>query len=49
MLEALKKFIDKLAQTNREEFKGNVPDCCTINRPETRPGAGENSTKKPES
>jgi hypothetical protein len=34
MLEALKRFIEKIAKANEREFQGQNPDCCTINRPE---------------
>lgn len=26
-----KKFLEKLANTNRETFKGKKPDCCSLN------------------
>ncbi|MBS3886415.1 MAG: hypothetical protein KGZ41_02950 [Dethiobacter sp.] len=48
MFKWLKQFLEKLARTNREEFKGTAPDCCTINRPDPRPKAEGNPTKKPE-
>ncbi|MBT9172141.1 MAG: hypothetical protein DDT21_00522 [Syntrophomonadaceae bacterium] len=48
MFKRLKQFLKKLARTNQEEFKGTAPDCCTINRPEPRPKAEENTTKKQE-
>jgi hypothetical protein len=44
MFEAIKRFIDKLAKANEKEFKGQNPDCCTINRPEQR--HNESSTHK---
>ncbi len=34
MFEAFKRFIERLAKSNEEEFKGQNPDCCTINQPE---------------
>lgn len=37
MIEALKRFFEKLAKANEKEFSGQNPDCCTINRPEQVP------------
>ncbi len=44
MFEALKRFIERLAKSNEEEFKGQNPDCCTINRPEQQ-SQGEQTEK----
>lgn len=48
MFKRLKQFLEKLARTNQEEFKGVAPDCCTINRLDPQPKTEENNTKKPE-
>lgn len=46
MLESLKRFIEKIAEANKKEFKGQNPDCCTINRPDqTNRPAGEKQDK----
>ena len=37
MFDTLKRFIEKIAKANEQEFKGQNPDCCTINRPEQPP------------
>lgn len=34
MFELLKKFMERLVKSNENEFRGQSPDCCTINRPE---------------
>lgn len=34
MFDFLKIFIERLAKSNEKEFKGQSPDCCTINQPE---------------
>lgn len=42
MLARLKQFLEKLASTNQEEFKGVAPDCYTINHPKPQPKTKEN-------
>ncbi|MDW7650984.1 MAG: LDCC motif putative metal-binding protein [Bacillota bacterium] len=39
MFDFFKRFIEKLAKQNEQEFKGQAPDCCTINRPDQNPSA----------
>jgi hypothetical protein len=34
LLEALRRFLEKLAKANEKAYHGQNPDCCSINRPQ---------------
>lgn len=36
MFKYLRSLVQRLANANEKEFKGQKPDCCTINRPEEK-------------
>lgn len=48
MLEAIKRFFEKLAKANEKEFSGKNPDCCTINRPEHIPARSNQDSERNE-
>jgi hypothetical protein len=37
MFTFFRRFIEKLAKENKQQFQGQTPDCCTINQPKAKP------------
>ncbi|EEG76379.1 LDCC motif putative metal-binding protein [Dethiobacter alkaliphilus] len=46
MFAAFRRFLERLAKSNEKEFKGDAPDCCTVNQPDAKPKVNEDNNKQ---